>query len=59
MGTAYWSGLIDWVKSTLLADGKVSAADLELIQITDDVAEAVRIIVDADKALALSENGKD
>jgi uncharacterized protein (TIGR00730 family) len=59
MGTAYWAGLIDWVKSTLLADGKVSASDLELIQITDDVAEAVRIIVDADKALALSENGKD
>ncbi len=59
MGTAYWSGLIDWVKSTLLADGKVSASDLELIQITDDVDEAVRIIVDADKALALSENGKD
>ena len=59
MGSAYWSGLIDWVKSTLLADGKVSATDLELIQITDDVAEAVRIIVDADKALALSENGKD
>jgi uncharacterized protein (TIGR00730 family) len=59
MGTAYWSGLIDWVKSTLLADGKVGPGDLELIQITDDVAEAVRIIVDADKALALSENGKD
>jgi uncharacterized protein (TIGR00730 family) len=59
MGTAYWSGLIDWVKSTLLADGKVSASDLDLIQITDDVDEAVRIIVDADKALALSENGKD
>ena len=26
MGTAYWSGLIDWIKSTLLADGKVSAS---------------------------------
>jgi uncharacterized protein (TIGR00730 family) len=59
MGTAYWSGLIDWVRSTLLADGKVSTGDLELIQITDDVDEAVRIIVDADKALALTENGED
>jgi uncharacterized protein (TIGR00730 family) len=56
MGTAYWAGLIDWVKRTLLEDGKVSEADLELIQLTDDVDEAVQIIVGADAALA--ENGK-
>src|SRR5690348_16268803 len=55
MGTAYWSGLLDWVKQTLLADGKVSQSDLELIQITDDVDEAVRIIVDADAALAAAD----
>jgi uncharacterized protein (TIGR00730 family) len=48
MGTAYWSGLIDWVKSTLLADGKVNAADLDLIQVTDDVDEAIQIIVASD-----------
>ena len=48
MGTAYWSGLIDWIKTTLLADGKVNAADLELIQVTDDVDEAIQIIIDAD-----------
>jgi hypothetical protein len=52
MGTAYWAGLVDWIKQTLLADGKISPADLELIQLTDDVDEAVRIIVDADAALA-------
>jgi uncharacterized protein (TIGR00730 family) len=52
MGTAYWSGLIDWVRTTLLADGKVHAADLELIQITDDVDEAIRIIVTSDAVLA-------
>jgi predicted Rossmann-fold nucleotide-binding protein len=52
MGTAYWSGLFDWIKGTLLADGKISESDLDLIQITDDVDEAVQIIVDADAALA-------
>jgi uncharacterized protein (TIGR00730 family) len=52
MGTAYWSGLIDWVRTTLLADGKVNAADLDLIQITDDVDEAIQIIVNSDAALA-------
>jgi uncharacterized protein (TIGR00730 family) len=56
MGTEYWSGLITWVKQTLLAEGKVNKADLELIQLTDDVSEAVRIIVDADVALAESGN---
>jgi len=57
MGSAYWAGLLDWIKQTLLGDGKVSEADLELIQVTDDVDEAVQIIVDADAALAES-NGK-
>jgi uncharacterized protein (TIGR00730 family) len=57
MGTAYWAGLIDWVKSTLLADGKINEADLELIQVTDDVDEAVQIIVDADAAFAAEANG--
>jgi uncharacterized protein (TIGR00730 family) len=52
MGTEYWSGLIDWIKQTLLKDGKVSESDLELLQMTDDVDEAVRIIVGADAALA-------
>ena len=47
MGTAYWGGLLDWVKSTVLDDGKISPADLDLIQVTDDVDEAVQIIVDA------------
>jgi len=58
MGTAYWAGLIAWVKETLLTDGKISAADLELIQVTDDVDEAVQIIVDADAAIAAETTGK-
>jgi uncharacterized protein (TIGR00730 family) len=52
MGTEYWSGLLEWVKKTLLADGKVNESDLELFRVTDDVDEAVQIIVDADAALA-------
>jgi uncharacterized protein (TIGR00730 family) len=54
MGRAYWGGLVDWMKQTLLADGKISHADLELLQLTDDVDEAVQFIVDADAALAES-----
>jgi uncharacterized protein (TIGR00730 family) len=52
MGTAYWRGLVDWMRDTMGAEGKIGSADLDLLRITDDVAEAVAHIVDADAALA-------
>ncbi|WP_433515673.1 TIGR00730 family Rossman fold protein [Nonomuraea sp. CA-143628] len=48
MGSEFWGGLMDWIKSTLLDTGKIAEQDLGLITMTDDVEEAVRIIVDAD-----------
>ncbi|MDJ0392328.1 TIGR00730 family Rossman fold protein [Rhodococcus sp. G-MC3] len=44
LGTEFWSGLLDWIKDTLVTEGKVSPADLELIHCTDSVEEAVRIV---------------
>ena len=35
-GSAYWGGLLDWLRNTMLADGKISAPDLDLIMVTDD-----------------------
>jgi uncharacterized protein (TIGR00730 family) len=49
LGSAYWSGLVDWVRSTVLADGKISARDLDMFQVTDDVEEAVAVMVDAQR----------
>ncbi|NUS44418.1 MAG: TIGR00730 family Rossman fold protein, partial [Mycobacteriaceae bacterium] len=43
-GTEFWSGLVDWLRDSLLGTGKISPADLELIQVTDSVADAVAII---------------
>ena len=43
----YWSGLTSWIHGTLLAEGKVSAADPELFRIADDPDEVVAIIKDA------------
>ena len=45
MSRAYWAPLLDWLRDTVAAEGKVSADDLDLIHVTDDPAEAVRIIV--------------
>ncbi len=44
VGTAYWSGLLDWVRGTLLTDGTVSKADLDLLTITDDPEEVCRVV---------------
>ena len=47
IGKAYWSGLVTWVKDTVLAEGKVSPGDLEIFRVTDDVDEAVEIMLQA------------
>jgi predicted Rossmann-fold nucleotide-binding protein len=45
VGVDYWSGLIDWLRGTVLAGGKIAASDLEMLRLTDDVEEAVSIMV--------------
>jgi uncharacterized protein (TIGR00730 family) len=47
LGSDYWSGLMSWLRDTVLAEGKIGAADLDLIQVTDDPEEAVQVMVDA------------
>src|SRR5665647_1995098 len=49
MGTAYWGGLLDWLRQTAEATGTISPADVDLLHVTDDVEEAVRIIVRGDE----------
>ncbi|MFL6090964.1 MAG: TIGR00730 family Rossman fold protein [Aeromicrobium sp.] len=41
VGTAYWQGLIDWLRASALAGGKIKEVDLDLLLITDDVDELV------------------
>lgn len=43
--TAYWGGLIDWLKNSMLAGGKISPEDLDLLILTDSVEEARDVIV--------------
>jgi len=44
MGSEYWKGLFDWLKGTMLRDGKISPDDLEFFQIIDEPAEVVKHI---------------
>jgi uncharacterized protein (TIGR00730 family) len=47
IGVDYWSGLVAWLREQALAGGKLAAADLDLLHLTDDLDEAVDLIVRA------------
>ncbi|MBK21593.1 MAG: TIGR00730 family Rossman fold protein [Flavobacteriales bacterium] len=46
VGKEFWKGLVDWIKNTLLTDGKISARDLDLFHLVDTSDEALKIIND-------------
>jgi predicted Rossmann-fold nucleotide-binding protein len=43
-GKAYWGGLIDWIKTTMLTEKNISIDDLELFHVVDTADEAVQVI---------------
>jgi hypothetical protein len=47
VGSDYWAGLVDWLRGTVLADGKIAGRDLDMFTVTDDVEEAVAIMLEA------------
>ncbi|MBK4147619.1 LOG family protein [Corynebacterium macginleyi] len=52
MGTEYWSGLLEWMKNTLAADGYINEDDQELFLLTDDPAVAVSHIIERHKVMS-------
>jgi predicted Rossmann-fold nucleotide-binding protein len=42
--SAFWAGLLDWFKTTLVSEGTIAADDLNLIQVIDDPQEVVNAI---------------
>jgi len=47
VGSWYWSGLLSWIRDTLLASGNISPGDEELVTVQDDPDEVIRIIQEA------------
>ena len=43
--TDYWGEVLDWLRSEVLEGGLVSPGDLDLLMSTDDVGEAVEMVV--------------
>ncbi len=56
VGTEFWGGLFDWIKTTMIAVGNISPHDLDLIQIVDTKEEVVEIIDNFYKGRTFSPN---
>jgi len=41
VGTKFWSGLIDWIRETLITEGNIKEEDLNLFRLVDTADEAV------------------
>jgi uncharacterized protein (TIGR00730 family) len=48
VGTQYWAGLVDWLRGTVEPGGKVAPTDIELLHLTDDLDEVVRVLQEAE-----------
>jgi len=55
VGSGYWSGLLSWIRDSVLDGGKISPGDDSLVTIVDDPAEVVSVIRRAHAA----QNGGD
>jgi uncharacterized protein (TIGR00730 family) len=47
MGVEYWTGLLEWMKGSMLEDGRIKQSDIDMLTLTDDVDEAVALMVAA------------
>ena len=47
VGTEYWSGLVEWIRSSMVDAGMISPGDVDLLHVVDDPEEAVRLATGA------------
>ena len=56
VGSDFWGGLMDWVKSTLLEEKNISPKDLDLMHVVDTADEVINILDSFYKGSGLSPN---
>lgn len=44
VGTDYWSGLVEWIKTRFLEDKMISPEDIDIFQVMDDPEEIVNAV---------------
>jgi uncharacterized protein (TIGR00730 family) len=56
-GSEYWAGLLSWIRTTLASTGTINPSDLDLITVTDDIGEVLRVVEAADAARRAGDGG--
>ncbi len=61
IGRDYWAGLLEWLRGRVASEGKIDGADVDFLRVTDDVDEAVALMVEsrARRGAARAGNGGD
>ena len=47
VGTAYWSGLVEWLRTRVAGEAKIDLTDLDLLFVTDDLDAVVARVLRA------------
>jgi uncharacterized protein (TIGR00730 family) len=47
VGTKFWHGLVEWIKTRLLSEQMISEKDLELFHILDNPEDIVKVVLDS------------
>ena len=51
-GSEYWGGLVAWIKARLLESKLISPGDLDILTVTDDPEDILRIVKDVAELMA-------
>ena len=58
-GSEYWSGLLQWLKTTTEGNAMISPGDLDLLHVTDSTEEVVSIVTEYAQGWATGTDSKD
>jgi len=47
----YWTGMLNWLRDVVLAEGKISEVDFQMIHVADSPAEVVQIVTNSQSSL--------
>jgi uncharacterized protein (TIGR00730 family) len=56
MGSDYWKGLVDWIKTTVVQEKMIAPEDVNMFYVTDDPVEAATIIENFYKKHSMTKN---
>jgi len=63
VGTDYWHGLLEWVRGPLIERGMIRPEDVDLMRLTDDVDEVVKIVqaarAERERRFAVGDGARD